>query len=97
MFKSLVKILGGSDERVIRKMQPDIEDINALETGYSHLSDDELGAMSGEFRQRIESGIDLDELIHEAFAVVRESAKRTLGQRHFDVQLIGGLVLHQGH
>lgn len=96
MFKSLVKILGGSDERVIRKMQPDIEDINALETGYSHLSDDELGAMSGEFRQRIESGIDLDELIHEAFAVVRESAKRTLGQRHFDVQLIGGLVLHQG-
>ena len=96
MFKSLVKILGGSDERVIRKMQPDIEEINSLETGFSHLSDDELGAMSDEFKQRIESGVDLDELAHEAFAVVREAAKRTLGQRHFDVQLIGGLVLHHG-
>ncbi|MEE2884750.1 MAG: preprotein translocase subunit SecA [Chloroflexota bacterium] len=96
MFKSLVKILGGSDERVIRKMQPDIEEINSLETGFSRLSDDELGAMSDEFKQRIESGVDLDELAHEAFAVVREAAKRTLGQRHFDVQLIGGLVLHHG-
>ena len=96
MFKSLAKILGGSDERVIRKMQPDIEGINNLETGFAHLSDNELGAMSAEFRQRIDSGVDLDTLVHEAFAVVREAAKRTLEQRHFDVQLIGGLVLHQG-
>ena len=95
MLKSIAKIIGGSDERVVRKMQPDVEEINALESEVQRLSDDELRGKSDEFRDRI-GDEDLDDLLPDAFAVVREAAKRTLGQRHFDVQLIGGMVLHEG-
>src|SRR3546814_3618905 len=70
--------------------------INALEPEIAALSDDELKAKTQAFRQRLEAGEELDGLLNEAFAVVREAAKRVLGQRHFDVQLLGGMVLHQG-
>ena len=96
MLKSIAKIIGGSDERVVRKMQPDVDAINALEPGMEGLSDSDLRAKTGELRARIRKGEDLDDLVGEAFAVVREAARRTLGQRHFDVQLVGGMVLHSG-
>ena len=96
MLKSIAKIIGGSDERVVRKMQPGIDAINALEPAMERLSDSDLRAKTGELRTRIRKGEDLDDLTTEAFAVVREAARRTLGQRHFDVQLVGGMVLHSG-
>ena len=96
MLKSIAKIIGGSDERVVRKMQPDVDAINALEPAMEGLSDSDLRAKTGELRARIRKGEDLDDLVGEAFAVVREAARRTLGQRHFDVQLVGGMVLHSG-
>ncbi len=96
MLKSIAKIIGGSDERVVRKMQPGIDAINALEPAMERLSDSDLRAKTGELRTRIRKGEDLDDLTAEAFAVVREAARRTLGQRHFDVQLVGGMVLHSG-
>ncbi|HEY8189741.1 MAG TPA: preprotein translocase subunit SecA, partial [Micavibrio sp.] len=90
------KIFGSSNERTLKSINRHIGPINALESKYEAMSDDELKAMTGEFRQRLANGEPLDDLLHDAFAVVREAAKRTLGQRHFDVQLIGGLALHQG-
>lgn len=90
------KIFGSSNERTLRSIYRHIDPINALEKKYEALSDAELKAMTGEFRQRLENGAQLDSLMHDAFAVVREAAKRTLGQRHFDVQLVGGITLHQG-
>ena len=96
MLKSIAKIIGGSDERVVRKMQPDIDAINALEPAMERLSDSDLRAKTGELRARIRKGEDLDDLTAEAFAVVREAARRVLGQRHFDMQLVGGMVLHSG-
>ena len=71
--------------------------INALEPRFKAMTDDELKAMTHAFRERLAAGETLDDLLPEAFAVVREAAKRTLGQRHFDVQLVGGMVLHDGH
>ena len=71
--------------------------INALEPRFAAMSDEELRAMTPAFRERLAAGESLDDLLPEAFAVVREAAKRTLGQRHFDVQLVGGMVLHEGH
>ena len=96
MLKSIAKIIGGSDERVVRKMQPDVDAVNALEPEMEGLSDSELRDKTGELRTRIRKGEELDDLVIEAFAVVREAARRTLGQRHFDVQLVGGMVLHSG-
>ena len=96
MLKTLAKLIGGSDERVIKKMLPAVEEINRLEPEVERLSDDELRAKTGEFKSRLLEGEDLDDLIPETFATVREAAKRTLGQRHFDMQLLGGIVLHQG-
>ena len=96
MLKSIAKIIGGSDERVVRKMQPDVDALNALEPEIEALSDSELRGKTGELKTRIRKGEDLADLVIEAFAVVREAARRTLGQRHFDVQLVGGMVLHSG-
>ena len=96
MLKGIAKLIGGSSERVIKKLQPDVDEINGLEPEIEGLSDDQLRARTGEFRSRLNGGEDLDDLVPEAFAVVREAAKRTLGQRHYDVQLIGGIVLHEG-
>ncbi len=90
------KIFGSANERYIKKQYKIVEKINALESSISPLSDEELRAKTDEFKLRIKQGETLDELLPEAFAVVREAAKRTLGQRHYDVQLIGGIVLHHG-
>ncbi|MBI4031773.1 MAG: preprotein translocase subunit SecA, partial [Proteobacteria bacterium] len=90
------KIFGSSNERALKGVYRHVEPINALESKYEKMSDSELREQTNLFRQRLKDGETLDELMHEAFAVVREAAKRTLGQRHFDVQLVGGAVLHQG-
>jgi preprotein translocase subunit SecA len=96
-MRSLVrKIFGSANERMLKRLRPAVDRINALESRYQPLSDEELRRSAAELRQRIEKGEPLDDALPEAFALVRESAKRTLGQRHYDVQLIGGMVLHQG-
>ena len=94
--KVLTKVFGSQHERDIKKLQPLADAINALEPEIEALSDTELVAKTDEFRQRHVAGESLDDLLVEAFAVVREAAKRTLGMRHYDVQLIGGVVLHRG-
>ena len=91
-----LKIFGSANDIYIKKQYKIVEKINSLEPTITPLSDDELRAKTEEFRTRIKQGETLDELLPEAFAVVREAAKRTLGQRHYDVQLIGGIVLHRG-
>ncbi len=93
---TLTKIFGSRNTRLIKRLSQDVARINALEPAIVGLSDDELRAKTAEFRARLERGESVDDLLHEAFAVVREASKRTLGMRHFDVQLIGGMVLHQG-
>ncbi len=90
------KIFGSSNERVIKNMRTKVEEINALETTISPLSDDALKAKTQEFQSRLAEGATLDSILPEAFAVVREASKRVFGMRHFDVQMIGGLTLHQG-
>ena len=90
------KVFGSSNDRKLKKYPVVVEAINALEPEISALSDEALRARTDEFRQRFENGETLDDLLPEAFATVREAAKRTLGQRHFDMQLIGGMVLHEG-
>ncbi len=90
------KIFGSSNERLVRKFRPKVEAINALEGELETLSDDELRSRTEMFRQQLQEGTKLDDLLVPAFATVREAAKRTLGQRHFDVQLIGGMVLNNG-
>ncbi len=92
----LAKIFGTKNEREIKKVWPMVASINALESGVQLLSDSQLAAKTAEFRARLDQGATLDELMFEAFAVVREAGRRTLNMRHFDVQLIGGIVLHQG-
>ena len=88
--------LADSNEKELRRLQPLVDKINELEPDFESLSDEELRAKTSEFRSRLKDGTTLDELLPEAFAAVREAAKRTLGQRHYDVQLLGGVVLHQG-
>jgi len=95
MFK-LFGRLGDSNEKQLKRLQSIVEQINGLEPELEKLSDDELRAKTDEFKSRLKGGSSLDELLPEAFAAVREAAKRTIGQRHFDVQLTGGIVLHQG-
>ena len=90
------KIFGSSNDRALKAYQQHIDPINALEKNYENMSDSELQSQTNDFRQRLENGEPLKNLIHDSFAVVREAAKRTLGQRHYDVQLIGGLVLNDG-
>ena len=92
----LKKIFGSKNERDLRRLQPLVETINAREEEMKSLSDERLRGKTGEFKERLAKGETLDDLLDEAFAVVREASRRTLGQRHFDVQLIGGIVLHQG-
>ena len=90
------RIFGSRNERVLKQLYPVVDRIGALEPKLRRLSDRSLAAKTGEFRARLEKGETLDDLLPEAFAVVRETAKRMLGQRHFDAQLLGGIVLHQG-
>ena len=90
------KLLGSSNERLLKRFVKEIDPINALEPTYEAMSDNELQGQTDLFRKRLKDGEELDDFIHDAFAVVREAAKRTLGQRHYDMQLVGGLVLHKG-
>jgi preprotein translocase subunit SecA len=90
------KIFGTTNQRLVRKHQKTVAVINALEKDFEALSDEAIAAKTQEFRDRHAKGETLDDLLPEAFATVREAAKRTLKQRHFDVQLVGGIVLHQG-
>ncbi len=92
----LKKIFGSQNERTLKRLQPIVEEINSFEPQIQKLSDEELRAKTGEFRQRLENGQELDDILPEAFAVAREGSVRALGMRPFDVQLIGGIVLHQG-
>jgi preprotein translocase subunit SecA len=91
------RFFGSSNERKIRPMMARVASINVLEPRFQAMSDDQLRAMTAEFKERLAKDETLDDLLPEAFAVVREAAKRTLGQRHFDVQLVGGMVLHEGN
>ncbi|MGA8411623.1 MAG: preprotein translocase subunit SecA [Xanthobacteraceae bacterium] len=97
MFRAAVrKLFGSANDRRVRSYQPRVNAINALEKELEQLTDDELRARTVEFRKQVAEGTSLDDLLVPAFATVREAGKRTLGQRHFDVQLVGGMVLHQG-
>ncbi len=93
---ALKKILGTSHEREIKRLRPRVEAINALEDRVSKMTDAELRAKSGEFKEKLDNGATLDDILHEAFAICREGGKRALRMRHYDVQLIGGMVLHSG-
>ncbi len=94
--KIFSKVFGSRNERQIKRLRKVVEQINSLETEFEQLSDEQLQAKTAEFRDRLVQGATLDELLPEAFAVVREAGKRVLGMRHYDVQLIGAMVLHQG-
>ncbi|EKO3658651.1 preprotein translocase subunit SecA [Vibrio metschnikovii] len=94
--KLLTKVVGSRNDRTLRRLRKIVKEINNFEPAFTALSDDELKAKTIEFRQRIEQGESLDQLLPEAFATVREASKRVFGMRHFDVQLIGGMVLNAG-
>ena len=97
MFAGLAKsVFGSSNDRYVAKLRKTVDAINAFEPTIAALSDDELRNQTKLFRARLAEGAKLDDLLPEAFATVRETAKRTLGQRHYDVQMIGGMVLHRG-
>ncbi len=92
----LQKVFGSSNERRIKSYRPRVDEINALEKELESLSDEALRARTDEFKRQLADGKTLDDILVPAFATVREASKRTLGQRHFDVQLVGGMVLHEG-
>jgi len=95
-LKAITNILGSSDEKALDKLRPLVEQINALEALYEAKTPEELKDVSNTLRGAFGGGKSLDDLLPDAFAAVREAAKRALSQRHFDVQLLGGIVLHQG-
>lgn len=98
LVKSLIRrVFGSRNERVLRGLQKKVAQINALEPQYVQLTDEQLKAKTTEFKTRLQQGETLDAILPEAFATVREVSKRVLGMRHFDVQLIGGMVLHEGN
>lgn len=97
MFRNLLsKVIGDPNERELNRLRPFVEEINALEPEFEALSDEELRGKTAEFTDRLQAGDPLEGLVVEAFAAVREASKRTTGMRHFDVQLMGGMVLHEG-
>ena len=93
---TLKKIFGTRNDRELKRIRKMVTRINRLEEEFQALDDQALRAKTDEFRSRLTAGANLDELLPEAFATVREAGQRTLGMRHFDVQLIGGIVLHEG-
>src|SRR5437588_10587114 len=93
----LKKVFGSKNEREIKRMRPLVAQIGSYESGLQKLSDEALGAKTEQFRKRLADGTALDDLLPEAFAVCREVSRRKLGMRHFDVQLIGGIILHEGN
>ena len=96
MLGILKKILGDSNEKEVRKLQKTVDTVNALEPSMEKLSDEQLRSKTDEFKERLSREETLDDILPEAFAVVREVSKRTLNMRPFDVQVMGGIVLHQG-
>ena len=97
MFMKLVsKVVGTKNERELKRIQPMVAAINELEPAMKARSDDDLRKKTAEFRERVAQGATIDDLLIEAFAVVREAGRRVLDMRHFDVQLLGGVVLHEG-
>ena len=94
--KVLAKIFGTANERELKRIRPLVAEINSREDATKALTDDQLRRKTAEFRQQLENGATIDDLLPDAFAVVREAGHRTLNMRHFDVQLIGGIVLHRG-
>jgi preprotein translocase subunit SecA len=94
--RSITALFGSSNARHVKKLQPKVLAINALESKYQALSDEALRAQTDEFRRRLKEGETLDDILIEAFAVCREGGRRFLGMRHYDVQLVGGMVLHEG-
>jgi preprotein translocase subunit SecA len=96
MAKFLEKLLGDPNKKTLKKFQPIVDKINGLETEMEKLTNDQLQGKTAEFKARLEKGETLDDLLPEAFAVVRETGKRLMGMRHYDVQLIGGITLHRG-
>lgn len=95
--KVLTKVFGSKNDRILKKIQPLVDKINSLEADIQKLDDASLKAKTFEFKERVAKGETLDDLLPEAFAVAREGGKRSLGMRAFDVQLVGGIVLHQGN
>ncbi len=93
---SLFQKIFGSNEKQIRKLHPLVEQINALESAMHKLTDDEIKAKTTEFKERLKNGENIEDILPEAFALTRLASERTIGQRHYDVQLIGGIILHQG-
>src|SRR5512135_1607138 len=97
MVKWLItKIFGTQNDRDLKKLQPFVAAVNETEPRIQNLTDAELRAKTAEFKEKLGQGATLDDILVEAFAVAREAARRRVGMRHFDVQLIGGMVLHQG-
>src|SRR5271165_5994641 len=97
MFARIARaVFGTSNDRILKAYQRRVPEINALEPAITALSDEALRAKTGAFKDMLAAGRSLDDILPEAFAVVREASRRTLGLRHFDVQLIGGMVLHEG-
>ncbi len=94
--KLLTKVFGSSNDRILKQIRPVVNRINELEKDIQPLTDDELAAKTVEFKERLNKGEPLDDLLPESFAVMREAARRVLGERHYDVQLVGGVILHQG-
>ena len=96
MFGFLKRFLGDNNDKEIKRLQKTVDKINALETKYQNFTDDKLTASTDNFRERLQAGETLDQILPEAFAVCREASRRVLGMRHFDVQLMGGMCLHEG-
>ena len=96
MFSLLKKIFGSRNDRLLKQFRKHVAAINGFEPKLEPLTDEDLRAKTDEFRQRLSAGSTLEEILPEAFAVVREASKRVFGMRHFDVQLFGGLVLNDG-
>ena len=97
MFKFLTKVFGSNNDRILKKLQPIVDEINQLESRMQALPDEQISQQTAEFKDRLSNGETLDDLLPEAFALVRETAVRTLGLRHYDVQLVGGIALHRGN
>ena len=96
MVQILKSLFGSKNDREVKRFNKIVSNINKLESDYQSLSDTEIAAKRAEFNQRFDAGESLDDLLPEAFAVCREASVRVMGMRHFDVQMIGGIALHQG-
>jgi len=95
--RGITGLFGSANARFLKRLQPNVESINALEAKYQGMTDEELRKETAEFRRRLDAGETLDDILVEAFAVCREGGRRFIGMRHYDVQLMGGMILHEGN